>query len=93
MTLESLQQMTWYKERPLVIRQAIDILPPICMYKFKDSGKQCHIISYEEPKEGTDDVVTVTVLKTGVGSLPGLEELNKNAVFGVGLDDLEPWED
>lgn len=39
MTLEELQQNEWYKQRPEVIRQAIDKTPPIQLYKFRDSGK------------------------------------------------------
>ena len=93
MTLDELKQEQWYQDRPDIIKRAIDRLPPIQFYKFKDSGKQCHILSYEEPDSGNLDDVTVTVQKTGVGSMRGLEHINKNAVFGVYLDDLEPWVD
>ena len=94
MTLEELQQDIWYKERPEIIKQAIDKLPPIQLYKFKDTGKQCYIISFEEPKNGKLEDVTCTVQKTGVGgpmAEMGLGNLDSNIVFGLSLDDLEVW--
>lgn len=96
MTLEKLQQNEWYKQRPEVIRQAIDKLPPIQLYKFKESGKQCQIVSFEEPESGKLEDVTCTVQKTGVGGAMaemGLGALDTNRVFGVKLDDLEVWND
>lgn len=90
MTLEELQQDEWYLSRPKSIRDAIDLVPPIHLYKFKTSGKCCHIISYEEPKEG--DKVTITVQKTGEGGALaelGLGVLDTNRVFGVALTDIE----
>lgn len=94
MTLEELKKEDWYKERPDVIKQAIEILPPIRLYKFKNSGKQCYIRSFEEPESGKLEDVTVTVQKTGVGGAlanAGLAMLDTNAVFGLSLTDLEPW--
>lgn len=96
MTLEELQQKEWYKKRPEVIRQAIDKLPPIQLYKFKANGKQCRIVSYEEPQSGKLEDVTCTVIKTGVGgpmAEMGMSALDGNGVFGVKLDDLEVWND
>lgn len=95
MTLEEIQQEDWYKERPEVIQRAIDILPPIQLYQFKDSKKQCYIISYEEPENGKLEDVTVTVQKTGVGGAlagMGIGALDNNRVFGVKLTDLESIE-
>lgn len=95
MTQEELKQTEWYQERPQVIKEAIDKLPPIQLYKFKSSGKQCQIISYEEPESGKLEDVTCTIVKTGVGGClddAGLGELDKGqGVFGVKLDDLEPY--
>jgi len=96
MDLQQIKETDWYKERPLVIQQAIDLLPPTGLYKFKESGKQCQLVSYEEPESGKLEDVTVTVRKTGVGGAlegTGLEELmDKNVgVFGVKLDTLELW--
>lgn len=94
MTLEELKETDWFKERPLVIQQAIEKLPPTQLYKFKGSGKQCQIYSFEEPESGKLEDVTVTVHKTGIGgamAAMGLGELDTNGVFGVKLDDLEPW--
>ena len=94
MTLRELKETDWYKERPVVIQQAVCILPPICLYKFKSSGKQCIIYSFEESASCKLEDVTVTVIKTGVGGAlaeMGLGSLDKNGVFGVKLDDLEPW--
>lgn len=97
MTLEELQQSDWYLSRPQVIREAIDKYPPIQLYKFKDSGKQCQLYSYSEPESGKLEDVTVTVHKTGIGG--PLAEMRLGVidtftgVFGVSLNDLEPWTD
>lgn len=96
MTLKEFQQEDWYKDRPLLIREAIDKLPPIQLYRFKNSGKQCFITAYSEPESGKLEDVTCTVTKTGVGgpmAAMGLGALDSNSVFGVSLDDLEPWTD
>lgn len=63
------------------------------LYKLKDSGKQCHIVSFEENESGD---VTCTIQKTGVGGAMyemGLGELDANIVFGVKLEDLEVLND
>jgi len=96
MELQDLKQTDWYKERPVVIQNAIELLPPTKMYRFKSSKKQCHLISYEEPKSKKLDDVTVTVQKTGVGGAMDemeLGSLDTNQVFGVKLTDLEEWID
>jgi len=95
MNLEDFKQTDWYKERPDVIKEAINLLDPTILYKFKDSGKQCHIQSYHEPDSGKVEDVTVTVMKTGVGGVMaemGLGAIDQYGVFGVKMDDLEPWE-
>lgn len=96
MTLEELKQHDWYKSRSLLIQQAIEILPPTKLYKFKNNGKQCYIQSFEEPESGKLEDVTVTVQKTGVGGAMaemGMGVLDTNAVFGLNLYDLKPWDD
>lgn len=96
MGLQELKQTDWYKERPKVIQEAIDLLPPTKMYRFKNSKKQCQLISFEEPESKKLDDVTVTVQKTGVGGVMdemGLGSLDTNQVFGVKLTDLEEWTD
>lgn len=95
MELKELQETDWYKSRPKLIQDAIDKLPPIKLYKFKNSGKQCLVIAFEEPESGNLEDVTVTVEKTGIGGIMhevGLGGLDRNSVFGVKLEDLEPWE-
>ncbi|GAB3975501.1 hypothetical protein GCM10028806_33200 [Spirosoma terrae] len=90
-TLEELQQTEWYRTRPSIIQEAIDYLPPLYVYRFKNSGKQCVIVSYGEPEE-EGGPVTVTVQKTGEGGSMaelGLGILDQHQVFGVSLDDLE----
>lgn len=65
-------------------------------YKFKNSGKQCIIESFEEPESGKLEDVTCTVQKTGKGGVMGkmgIPELDMNKVFGLKLDDLEAWTD
>ena len=92
MTLEELKTTDWYKERPEVIQKAINLLPPIDLLRFKNSKKECYIISYSEPESGLLDEVTVTVQKTGNGGLlaeAGLGILDTNQVFGVKINDLE----
>lgn len=97
MTLKEIQESDWYKERPKVIQEAINLLPPIQLYKFKNSGKQCSIRSYEEPESGKVEDVTCTVVKTGIGGVMAESELGSLdkdwGVFGVSIDDLEVWED
>jgi hypothetical protein len=94
MTLEELKQSNWYKEMPDVIQRAICKLPPIQPYRFKDNGHQCLLYSYEEPTSENIEDVTCTVFKTGKGGVMskiGLGELDTRYVFGVLLDELEPW--
>lgn len=96
MTLDELQKTEWYQSRPEVIKLAINKMPPIQLYKFKTTGKQCRIISFEEPDSGKLEDVTMMVQKTGVGgplAAMGLAAIDTNKVFGVGLDDLKTWND
>lgn len=89
MTLAQLKEEPWYQERPAVIQQAIDKLPPFYEYRFKDSKKECWIYSYDEPESSLLEDVTVTVQKTGYGGILGFNPLDTNKVFGVQLNDLE----
>lgn len=94
--LSELKESDWYKERPQIIKDAIEILSPATHCMFKNSGKQCYIISYSEPKSNKLEDVTVTVQKTGIGGAMdsmGLGELDKQQVFGVPLNTLEEWKD
>jgi hypothetical protein len=96
MNLQELQETDWYKERPRVIQQAIDITPPIILYKFKSSGKQCYIEGYEEPESGKLEDIRLRVVKTGIGGPMydmGMGVLDEGmGVFGVSPEDLEPYE-
>lgn len=92
--------LDWYNERPQVIKQAINIHPPDKLYVIKATGHQCYIYSYDEPISGLLEEVTITVNKTGISSRKGttLGEMvmpgYKTAqVFGLKLDDIEPWVD
>jgi len=90
---EELKSSEWYQSRPQIIKDAIELLPPTQLYQFKDSKKQCFIFSYEEPKSGKLEDVTVTVEKIGVGgpmAAMGLGSLDTNRVFGIKMDSLEP---
>ena len=94
-TIEKLRKTKWYKTRPIAIQKVIELFPPMGLYKFKDIGKQCVIISYDEPKDKSKEI-TLTVQKTGVGGI--LNErghfsfLDKGwNVFGVKLTDIELW--
>jgi hypothetical protein len=94
MTFEEFKKTEWYISRPDIIKQAMEILPPTQLYKFKSSGKQCYIRSYEGNDDSKIEDVTVTVKKTGVGGLLaefGMGALDTNGVFGIKLTDLEPW--
>lgn len=91
MELEEIKQTDWYKERPQHIKDAIDIKPPCYMYRMKETGKKCYIIAYDEDN---DKHVTLTVQKMGEGGVLaeiGMGMLDINQVFGVELNDLEPW--
>jgi len=93
--LKKLKKSDWYKERPVVIQQAINLLTPTQMWKLKNSGKQCMIYSYEEPVSGKLEDVTVTVTLTGRGGVMdsmGLGMLDTYKVSGIKFNDLEPWE-
>lgn len=94
--LERLKESDWYKERPQLIKAAIEIAPPTQYYKLKFNSKQCFIVSYDEPESQLLEDVTVTVQKTGVGGAMasmGLGQLDTNQVFGVKLTDLIPYEE
>lgn len=89
--LEQLKETDWYRQRPDVIKKAIDQTPPTQLYRFKDSQKQCFIVGYTEP-ESPDGKVTLIVQKTGVGgpmAEMGLGELDTNQVFDVVPESLE----
>ncbi len=91
---ERLRSEEWYNTRPQVIKDAINKIPPVIYYKFKNSGKQCYIVAFTEPDEENKEV-TLTVQKTGEGGAMakmGLGVLDTNQVFGVHIEDLEPWE-
>lgn len=91
MTLEELQQDEWYLGLPEIIQKTIDIVPPIYIYKLKESGKHCTIVSYEEPESNLLEEVTVTVQKIGVGGTMaemGMGALDTNRVFDVKPSDL-----
>lgn len=95
-TIEKLRKTKWYKTSSDIIRQAIELLPPTQFYQFKDSGKQCFLISYEEPLSGKLKDVTVTVQKTGIGGVLNddgiFSFMDKGwGVFGVKLNKLKPW--
>jgi hypothetical protein len=81
MTLQELKETDWYKERPELIKQAMEILPPIQQYRFKDSKEICFIVSIKEPESNKLEDVTLTVQKIGQGGVK---------VFEVHLNDLEP---
>lgn len=96
MTLEEIKSTEWYKRSPDIIKQAIYKLPPTTLYKFKNTGKQCIIMSYDEPDSGKYEDVRLTVQKTGKGgvlSKIGFSRLDMDNVFDVRLDDIEPWVD
>jgi hypothetical protein len=95
LSLEEIKQSEWYLERPQVIKEAVDKVPPNKLYRMKETGKQCYILSYEESDGDRLEDVTCTVQKTGIGGLMeslGLGDLDTNQVFGVFLNSLEPWE-
>lgn len=88
-SLQKLLNSDWYKERPIIIKEAINSYPPTVLYRFKDSKKQCYIIGYTEEE---DNSVTLIVQKTGKGGVMdemGLSHLDTNQVFGVSPNDLE----
>lgn len=92
MKLDELKSTDWYKERPNVIKQAIEKKSPTETYVY-GKYKQCFIYSYEEPESGKLEDVTCTIEFTGKGGIlegTNLEDLDKYQVYGVKLDDLIP---
>ncbi len=88
------EYLDWYNSRPEIIKKALNIVPPDKFYKLKSTGVQCYIYSIDEPVTGLFEDVTITVNKTGVGSKPHHPEwFNKAQVFGIKIEDLEPWID
>lgn len=88
------EYLDWYNERPEIIKRALNIIPPDKLYKIKATGSQCYIYSIEEPKSDLFEDITVTVYKTGIGGALdniGLGHLDTNGVFGLKIEDLEPW--
>jgi hypothetical protein len=89
-SLEEFKGTEWYQEQPGVIKHVIELIPPIQFYKFSN-GKQCYVLSYDEPVGGKTEDITLTVQKTGLGGVFPLGPLDNNKVFGVRIDDLSPW--
>lgn len=93
MTIKEIIKSDWFKERPKIIQEVIKKLSPTEMYSL--NGKQCHIISYEEPESGLVEDITVTVQKTGVGgplAEMGMGILDTNQVFDIKPEDLKLWD-
>ncbi len=79
--LEEIKESEWFKSRPAAIQQMILNQPPICLYKFKDSGKVVYMYSYSE--DGT-----VSVIHLGYGTEFAIVSEGFK-VFGVKPEDLE----
>jgi hypothetical protein len=69
---------SWIEDRPQIIRDLCDRLPPDRLYRIKSSGKRCTIHSYSE-----DGTITVTV-QAMYNDLP-----ITYGVFGLRPEDLE----
>jgi len=88
---EEFFESEWFLTRPEYLREFIKEYPP-AYYKFKDSGKECYIIGYEESFENpVKENITIIVQKTGKGgpmAEMGLGMLDTNQVFGVKPESL-----
>lgn len=74
----SREQAEWIEERPQVIKDLIEKVPPNRLYLLKQSGHRVFPYSYSE--DGT-----VTVCVSGEYNMLSFERL----VFGIAPDDLE----
>ncbi len=83
---EAIEQSEWFQTRPPAVQDVIRRYPPTQYYRYTPTDKPCTIYSYEENK---DDTITVKADMPSSILLPTLE----HRVFGVQLDDLEPWPD
>lgn len=96
------EYLDWYNEKPEIIKKALNILPPDKLYKIKSTDSQCYIYSFEEPSSGLFKDITLTVYKTGIvrdnrpklgDMVMGEDNYRTAGVFGLKIEDLEPWID
>jgi len=85
--LSCVQDSKWYKARPPLIQQKIDLYPPDRLYRQKSTGRIVYLYSYEEGEDGLCETCTITITKRFNPTCV----LNRR-VFGVRLDDLEEVE-
>jgi hypothetical protein len=93
--MDELKASEWFRTRPKIIQEAIEKYSPENLYEFKDSGKQCFIVGYTEPKT-PDGKVTLIVEKTGKGGPMagiGFGALDTNKVFGIDPESLKVVEE
>lgn len=81
------QDTDWYKARPLLIQQKIDLYPPDRLYRMKSTQQIVYLYSYEENDDGLCETCTITITRKFNPTC-----VLDRRVFGVRLDDLEEVE-
>ena len=74
----------WLRDRPAVIKELAEKLPPWNRYQLKTTGQHCHLYSYSE-----DGTVTITVDGHDSEILDAMNSAMPINVFGISSDDLE----
>lgn len=72
----------WVAERPDNVRQVAESFEPWSLYRMKDTGQRCTLVSFGEGEDGS---VTLTVNITGEFNAVIFDR----SVFGVDPDSLE----
>lgn len=72
----------WYDSRPEIVKAFIEKRPPFGIYRVKQTGQLCQILSIQEPEDGSECTCTVEI-RSQIAPF-----LDRN-VFGYKADDLE----
>ena len=77
----------WYKERPQIVKDIINKLPPTIAYRVKETDQKCVIYSYRAANDDTLDKVTLTVVV-----IDPISNSPTHLVSGLKVEDFEPWD-
>lgn len=82
---EFVEATEWYNGRPAVIQKMVRERPPGGCYLLSTTGQKARIVSYSE-----DRTVRIVAWLPELGDVWAENETARE-VFGVKIDDLEPW--
>lgn len=77
----------WVASRPDAVRRAAETVAPWDLYRMKSTGQIVTLYSLSEPDGDGPATATVNILVD-----PRLPFPMSDGVFGISLDDLEPYE-